>query len=257
MGGTVKKRKQPARGLKTNKVIADVQHAPVSQKSRRKRAPALPMVTVTTTAALALYLTDNEKFCKCFKNNLTIIMRLCVSIFADAICREEILTPYNVESIFRRFKFRPELFISVISSVPLCENVLIFYPFGFEQHPGIRIIFSNRNCASNDPLANKFLYMLEDMVFRSIFRKWTPLNNCHRHYDFFIFQQELFVDLKENIKHYFVWFMEMITNAPNEQIVFLDEFNMNAFFKSIVEVPYGNVPIVVPVKKENDEKQGV
>lgn len=197
---------------------------------------------------------DNVRFCSLFKNNLTLIHRVCFAIFLQFIQKNIMMVPEEIKKFFHTLQFKPVLFCSTLRCIPIDSNLLVLYPFGYEEQRGIRIVFSRANTMKGDCKLLEFIEFLRRAVMNNAFRKHETFNNCCKFYDFFIYNATLFDDLKNNILCYFAIFLDQMLRCDSN--FFLDAFNIKHFLKELEQqnVQYNNVPIsMIPLKLEKEK----
>jgi hypothetical protein len=181
-------------------------------------------------------------YCGHFRHNLTLMHRLCFSIMMYFIKKQIMMLPREIDQVFADFKMKPVIFLSVLRNIPSDDNIVVLYPFGYEEFRDIRLDFGRHNVVKDDLALNAFIVYLAALVCSNVFKKTQSFNNCIRIDDLPLLDEAECASAVLSMKCQFILFIDTIFRPSNTAFL-MNAFPVMAHLESMRDIAYENFPI--------------
>lgn len=181
-------------------------------------------------------------YCNHFTHNLTLMHRLCFSIMMYFIKKNILMTPILVNQVFDTFKMKPVIFFSTLRNIKAEENVMVLYPFGFNEFREIRLDFGVHNIMPKDTALNAFIRFVGELVCCNFFRKTETFDNCTKVYDLPLLDAPACKQAIHSMRCQFFIFIDYLF-CPSNSAFFMSAAPIMAHLESMKDIAYENFPV--------------
>lgn len=248
---TLRKQTNPKNGIKTQSKKKEIEETKIEETEeeeegkKKKRFLKLKRKKIVNTS------TCIDEFFKVFTDNVSIMNMLSFGILTYFINHHIVCSKNEIEKFFSTIPFSLEVYCSENKEMSLEKNVIIVYPFGFDQFEEIRLIFKKSTYVKEDIVSNDFLRMIVCLVFYNKFQDMAVIMNGIKYYNFMNYKKKLEIDIIQNIKNYFVLFLSIFFDHP----FLFKAFQLNSFICSKERIPYCAKPFIIEEEEEKKENK--
>lgn len=203
----------------------------VEKRGRKKKVIAIKPPRKKIIISIENY---NDKFFRLFSFNFTLMQYISIKILFYFYSNLTEFIPKEIDAFFLSAKLKPEVIFSNTRNPVQC---ILFYPFGMSKHPTIVVEFAKEIHNKSDILFYEFFHHLVHLGTTNEFKHMDIIDGGFHFYSLFLYNETLLTEAKENIKNYFLLFLDHAIGSK----YFKNHYSLKGkFFPILKKTPFLN-----------------